>query len=79
MIKAIIVKQNFKVDNNFDYCKTHNSNIEDELNRLWIARCKANDAFLEFVDAQIISKGYSFKFADDCDNKQLVIYKRDVK
>ena len=48
-------------------------NLEDELNRLWVARCKANDAFVDFI-ALLKQKGYSFKFSD-LPTKQLELVK----
>ncbi len=41
----------------------HCENLEDELNRLWVARCKANDAFVDFI-ALLQKKGYTFKFSE---------------
>lgn len=38
-------------------------NLKDELNRLWVERCKANDAFVDFI-ALLKQKGYTFKFSD---------------
>ena len=49
----------------------HCENLEDELNRLWVARCKANDAFVDFI-ALLKQKGYTFKFSD-LPTKQLEI------
>lgn len=48
-------------------------NLEDELNRLWVERCKANDAFVDFI-ALLKEKGYSFKFSE-LPTKQLELIK----
>lgn len=48
-------------------------NLEDELNRLWVARCKANDVFVDFI-ALLKAKGYSFKFSE-LPTKQLELIK----
>lgn len=48
-------------------------NLEDELNRLWVARCKANDAFVDFIPL-LKEKGYSFKFSE-LPTKQLELIK----
>lgn len=37
--------------------------LEDNLNKLWVARCKANDNLLEFCDF-LVRKGYKFGFSD---------------
>lgn len=55
----------------------HCDNLEDELNRLWVARCKANDAFVDFI-ALLKEKGYSFKFSE-LPTKQLELIKIENK
>ena len=48
--------------------------LESKLNSLWIARCKTNEIFLEFV-ARLNELGYIFAWSDD-ERKQFKIHKK---
>lgn len=48
--------------------------LESRLNALWAERCKANDELVNFIKSELLSNGYTFKFASDSD-KQLKIVK----
>ena len=48
--------------------------LESKLNSLWIARCKTNEIFLEFV-ARLDELGYTFSWSDD-ERKQFKIHKK---
>ena len=48
--------------------------LESKLNSLWIARCKTNEIFLEFV-AKLDELGYTFAWSDD-EHKQFKIQKK---
>ena len=56
------------------YSKAQESQIEAELNRLWNARCKANDELLDFIHSKVMGYGYTFTFDSNAD-KQLKIIK----
>ena len=51
--------------------------LESKLNSLWIARCKTNEIFLEFV-ARLDELGYTFSLSDD-ERKQFKIQKKGGK
>lgn len=65
------------LNNIFGEHTKHCNNLEDELNRLWIARCKINNEFIDFI-ARLQEKGYTFKFSDKID-KQLELVKIENK
>lgn len=48
--------------------------LKTRLNRLWIARCKANDEFLEFA-TKLNNSGYTFAWSSD-ERKQFEIHKK---
>lgn len=48
--------------------------LEAELNRLWIERCKANENLLDFI-AKLQASGYIVKISDNVE-KQLEIQKK---
>lgn len=66
-----------ELNNIFGEHTKHCNNLEDELNRLWIARCKINNEFIDFI-ARLQEKGYTFKFSDKID-KQLELVKIENK
>lgn len=66
-----------ELNNIFSKQTKHCNNLEDELNRLWIARCKINNEFIDFI-ARLQEKGYTFKFSDKID-KQLELVKIENK
>lgn len=53
--------------------QSHNE-LECELNRLWIAKCKANDEFLEYI-AKLDGLGYTISWSDEI-KKQFEIHKK---
>lgn len=53
--------------------QSHNE-LECELNRLWIAKCKANDEFLECI-AKLDGLGYTISWSDEIE-KQFEIHKK---
>lgn len=54
--------------------KTPLNELKTKLNRLWIAKCKANDEFLEFTN-ELENSGYTFARSND-EKKQFEIHKK---